>query len=129
MSSNELERSLSTQIEESINENARSLFKRFQNTLNTPNTPNKQDRREAQDESTPGTEINEIDSCDQNDAPGDGLRLRPVRGASNLESVNREEDSKIMNANINQNNDNEKTKVNENVLNCFAEYKAEKEVC
>ena len=144
-SSNEIQRSLSTQIEESINENARSLFKRFQNSLNPPNPPNIPDRGEAHDESIPNPEIHEIDTSAQDtslnvsDIPGDGLRLRTIKGASNIDSVtvNREKADKILNANINENDsikDTEKPiesvpKGKDNVLNCFAEYKAEKEVC
>ena len=148
-SNNDLPRSLSFLIEESISENARSLFKQFQSNTNPPNPPNRPDIGEDQDELIPTTEINEIDSSASardkplnvsDSIPGDGLRLRTIKGASNqVDSVNKEgEDDKILNANINKNKEQTNAAINSNegvgkgkesVLSCFAEYKAEREVC
>ncbi|KAI6651727.1 hypothetical protein LOD99_4975 [Oopsacas minuta] len=143
---NDLQRSLSTLVEESINQNARLLFKRFQSPIQTtshagsnPQSPDtgvrqRKNKREEIVQSPQNVLEDTINVSDM--IPGDGLRLRPRGGASNeVDGATPEnEEDKILNANVHtkaEGNNDTQTEVvgkqNENVLNSFAEYKAEQE--
>lgn len=120
------ERSLSTLVDESISENARLLFKRYQSPiqidLNRPE-PN-------------GDHIVEDEIVQVGSSVGEGLRLRPVGGASNQVdgAADEDEEDKIMNKEGKDKERKDEQEINvvkdrEKILNSFAQYKAEKEVC
>lgn len=125
-SKNSYERSLSTLVDESISENARLLFKRFQSPIQTDPKPPQID------------EIN-VDNAEGEIGPvgssvGEGLRLRPVGGASNqVDGAAENEEDKILNINQQKEGKNKPeidvVKDREMILNNYAAYKAEKEVC
>ena len=113
MSSHSTERSLSVSTEETIIENSRRLYDRFRRKdLPDPDPP------EQKDETLAASNKNEISVAAEEDSV---LRHR-IRGGA---SPNVNQNDKIMNADEN----NAETKGKENLLSCFAEYKAEKDVC
>ena len=121
-SKNVCERSLSTLVDESISENARLLFKRLQ-------SPNQADPKSKPLE--PADDIDEDAIVQVGSSVGEGLRLRPVGGASNqvdCADENENGEDKILNIHKDGQEINV-VKDREKILNSFAEYKAEKEVC